>query len=83
MKNSFINRSLWWFAYGLQSYWERKLIHSAPRCMLKYNSQGESVQLMNNKARLKLEQFYVPFAALFIGYVLALTQFLRERFLQF
>jgi len=67
----------------MQSYWERKLIRSAPQCMLKYNSQGESVHMVDDKARLKLGQFYVPFAALFIGYFLALVQFLRERFLHF
>lgn len=48
--------------------------------MLKYNSQGESVQMVD-KARLKLKQFYVPFAVLFIGYVLAFFQYLRERFI--
>jgi len=75
-------RSLWFHAYGLNEYWRKKTFHVAPQCMLQYDSQGESVQLVD-KARLKLEQFYVPFGALFIGYVLTLIQFLKERFTHF
>lgn len=50
--------------------------------MIQYNNKGESVQMVD-KARLKLKQFYIPFAALLIGYVLALVQFLRERFIRY
>ena len=79
----FINynvRSTLWHSLGLQTYWRRHLQRQAPQCHLKYNSNGESVQLLD-KARIKLEQLYVAFYVLFIGYVLALIQFLRERFI--
>lgn len=73
-------RSYWWHAFGFQSYWERKMLQRAPQCQLKYNSKGESVKMVEN-ARLKLEQFYVAFIALFVGCILALMQFIREQFI--
>jgi len=80
---NYLIRSLWWHAFGLQDYWvNKKLIHKALQCMLQYNNKGESIQMVD-KARLKLKQFYVPFVALFICYVLALVQFLRERFVHY
>ena len=57
-----------------------KLLPVPRQCLLQYNNKGESVQLVD-RARLKLEQFTVAFAVLFIGYVLALLQFIRERFI--
>ncbi len=54
----------------------------APQCQLKYNQQGECVNLVN-QARLKVEQFYIAFAVLFGGYILSLLQFIRERFTRF
>jgi len=50
--------------------------------MLKYNSQGESVHLVD-KARIKLEQLYVAFIVLLIGHFFAMVQFLRERYTRF
>ncbi len=53
----------------------------APRqCLLQYNKNGEVVQLMD-LARLKLGQLYVAFIVLFVGYIMAFMQFLRERFI--
>jgi len=63
-------------------YWIKKIFPSAPQCQLKYNSRGECVKIVD-QARLKLEQFYIAFAILFGGYVLALLQFLRERFIRY
>ena len=54
---------------------------AVPRqCKLDYNHRGESIKLVD-RARLKLEQFYVAFIILFVGYVLALIQFIREGFI--
>ena len=57
-----------------------KLMSAPHQCLLEYNNKGESVQVVE-RVRLKLEQFTVAFVVLFIGYVLALLQFLRERFI--
>jgi len=53
----------------------------APQCLLKYDSVGESVKIVD-KARLKLEQFYGAFIVLFVGYALSLIQFIREIFIR-
>ena len=73
--------SLRYHAFGLGEYWIKKYSPSAPQCQLKYNSRGECVKIVD-KGRLKLEQFYIAFAVLFGGYVLALLQFMRERFIR-
>ena len=73
-------RSFWWHSLGFQSYWMKKLNPIARQCLLNYNNQGESVKPVE-RARLKLEQLYIPFIVLFIGYVLALMQIIRERFI--
>ena len=57
------------------------MLREAPQCQLKYNSKGESIKVVD-KARIKLEQLYGAFYVLFIGYLLALAQFLRERFIR-
>ncbi len=43
------------------------MIPVAKQCRLHYNSEGESVKLID-RARIKLEQFYLAFIVLFIGY---------------
>ena len=58
------------------------MMPGALQCQLKYNSWGECVSLVD-QVRLKLEQFYIAFAVLFGGYVLALFQLLRERFIRY
>ena len=55
-----------------------KLMAIPHQCLLQYNKNGESVQLVD-RVRFKLEQFRVAFIVLFIGYFLALIQFIRER----
>jgi len=57
-----------------------KTVPKTTQCDLKYNSNGESVKLVD-RARFKLKQFYVAFAVLFAGYALSFIQFLRERFI--
>jgi len=57
-----------------------KLMAIPRQCLLQYNNAGESVQLVE-RVRFKLEQFRVAFIVLFIGYVLALIQFIRELFI--
>ncbi len=52
------------------------------QCLLQYNNNGEDVEIVE-RARLKLEQFSVAFIVLFAGYVLAIIQKLRERFVRF
>jgi len=76
----YVGRSYWWNSVGLQRYWMNKLMSAPRQCLLEYNNKGESVQVVE-RVRLKLEQFTVAFVVLFIGYVLALLQFLRERFI--
>ncbi len=78
MKNCCSFRSFWWHSLGLQEYWKKKMVPKTPQCKLDYNNRGEAVQLVE-RARIKLEQFYVAFAVLFAGYFLALLQFIRER----
>ena len=80
--SKFLERSYWWHAFGLNIYWIKKMIPYAPQCNLKYDSKGESVQLVD-KVPLKLGQLYVAFVVLSFGYVLALIQFLRERFIRY
>jgi len=48
-----------------------------PQFKLKYNRNGEAVQLAN-LTRLKLEQFTVAFGVLFVGHFLVLLQLIRE-----
>ena len=80
IENFFI-RSFWYVSLGFPDYWTNKVYVPVPRqCLLHYNSNGEDVKLVD-KAQLKLDQFYVAFIVLFVGYVLALLQFLRERFI--
>ena len=74
--------SLYWHSFGAQEYWKKKWQPKAPQCRLKYNSNGETVQLAD-LTRLKLEQFTVAFGVLFVGYCLSLMQFLRERFIKY
>ena len=76
-----IFRSISWHSLGLHTYWVKYYIPEATRCRLSYNSQGESVELVD-QARIQLKQFYLAFLVLFIGYVLAFFQFLRERFIR-
>ena len=59
-----------------------KLMPVPRQCLIQYNKNGESVELVE-RVRLKLEQFTVAFIVLFVGYVLALIQFLRERFIRY
>ena len=73
-------RSYLYHSMGFQRYWMQRLMPVPSQCLLQYNNQGESVQLVDG-VRLKLEQFYVAFVVLFVGYALALIQFLRERFI--
>lgn len=80
---NFKNRSLWWHAFGLQNYWMKKgLPKESSHCLLNYNEKDQSVKLLD-KVQFKLGQFYVTFVALFVGYVLALVQFLRERLIRY
>jgi len=65
-------------AFGLGNYWDNKLSPRSKECRLNYNNGDESVHVVD-KSRLKLEQFYLAFLVLFIGYCLALVQFIRER----
>ena len=53
------------------------MIPVAKQCRLHYNSEGESIKLVD-RARIILEQFYLAFLVLFIGYAIALFQFTRE-----
>ena len=81
LKNLYFNiRSYWYHAFGFGIYWRQKMIPVPRQCLLQYNLQGEFVQLAD-LARLELGQFSVAFIVLFVGYVLALLQFLRERFI--
>ncbi len=75
-----IDRSFLYAQFGLMLYWTNKMIPAQSQCQLHYNDNGEYVKLVNG-ARIKLEQFYVAFVVLFVGYILALLQFLRERFI--
>jgi len=59
----------------------KKTVPKTSQCNLQYNNNGEFVQLVD-RARLKLNQFYVAFGVLFAGYALAFVQFLRERFIR-
>ena len=78
---NFFFRSFWYVQLGFPDYWTNKVYVPVPRqCLLQYNNKGEDVKLVD-RAQLKLEQFYVAFIVLFVGYVLALLQFLRERFI--
>ena len=70
-------RSLWYFNFGLTDYGKKDM--KRKRCLLNYNSQGFSTKRSSN--RIKLELFYLPFLILFIGYLLAFVQFLREKFI--
>jgi len=74
-------RSFWFAAFGLAQYWAKKTVPLAKQCWLQYDIRGEFVQLVD-KVPLKLEQFYLAFVVLFIGYLLALMQFIRERFIR-
>ena len=76
----YINRSFLYSQFVLLLYWTNTMIPAQSQCQLQYNDKGENVKLVNG-ARIKLEQFYVAFIVLFVGYVLALLQFLRERFI--
>ena len=80
--NSMLYRSLWWNSLGFQAYWTNKLTPVPRQCLLQYNNNGEDVKIVE-RARLKLEQFSVAFIVLFAGYVLAIIQFLRERFIRY
>jgi len=75
-----ICRSFLWHSLGLHNYWFKYYNPEATRCRLSYNSQGESVELVD-QARIQLKQFYLAFLVLFIGYILAFVQFTRERFI--
>lgn len=75
---AWISRSFWWHSFGLTLYWEKRLAPRAEQCRLDYNSRGGTVQI-SQLAPFKLEQFYFAFLVLFIGYILALLQFIRER----
>jgi len=57
------------------------MVPVAKQCRLPYNSQGESVKLVD-RTRLKLEQFYLAFLILLIGYILAFIQLIREHFIR-
>lgn len=41
----FLIRSYWWHEFGLKKYWDRQRIKASQQCLLKYNDQGEAVQL--------------------------------------
>ncbi len=73
-------RSLKYNSFGFRIYWLKKTVPKTTQCDLQYNSNGESVQLVD-RARLQLKQFYLAFAVLFTGYSLAFIQLLRERFI--
>jgi len=64
----FNHRSYWWHAFGLQNYWTKKLSREASQCQLKYNSNGESIKVVD-KVRIKLGQLYVVFYILFTCYL--------------
>jgi len=80
--NSILYRSLWWNSLGFQAYWTNTFMPVPRQCLLQYNNNGEDVEIVE-RARLKLEQFSVAFIVLFAGYVLAIIQKLRERFVRF
>ena len=63
---------------GFTDYWVKKLARRADQCRLDYNSRGGTVQMIQ-LAPLKLNQFYLAFLVLFVGYILAMFQFVRER----
>ncbi len=73
--------SIVWHSLGLHTYWMRRFLPVAKQCRLRYNNQDESVKLVE-QARIQLKQFYLAFLVLFIGYILALIQFIRERFIR-
>ncbi|XP_046461748.1 glutamate receptor ionotropic, delta-2-like [Daphnia pulex] len=76
-----INReSLWFHAAGLHDYWYFKLEKFPRNCQLNYNNKGV-VTKRSSRSRLKLQQFYLPFLILFSGFMLAIVQFCRERFI--
>jgi hypothetical protein len=49
------------------------------QCDLKYNRKGYSTGIAKKNARLKLQQFYFAFFALFFGCLIASVQFIREK----
>jgi len=76
------NRSLWWHAFGMQDYWLKKTKNEkGSPCLLNFNEKDQSVKLLD-KVQFKLAQFIVAFVALFVGYILALGQFLRKRLIR-
>nr|CAH0098786.1 unnamed protein product [Daphnia galeata] len=68
--------SLRFFDSGLRDYWYAIHEKVPKQCQLKYNSKGVASKRSSN--RIKLEQFYLPFVILFVGYFLAFVQFCRE-----
>ncbi|KAK4005333.1 hypothetical protein OUZ56_007050 [Daphnia magna] len=73
-----INReALWFIDVGLRAYWYDKHDKQPEKCKLQYNSKGVSTK--RSSKRIELQQFYLPFLILFIGYVLAFLQLCREK----
>lgn len=70
-------RALWFIDVGLRAYWYDKHDKQPEKCKLQYNSKGVSTK--RSSKRIELQQFYLPFLILFIGYVLAFLQLCREK----
>ena len=71
---------MWNIAHGFHVYWERSREYTGTgQCLLKYNNKGVDTQSVLSP--INLTQLFVPFLVLFVGCLLAIIQFIREKLL--